>query len=59
MPCIGGAAASSAPAGGAKPEEKKEAKKEEEQADVDMGGLFGDDYWAYNGCSIAYFPNFN
>lgn len=24
---------------------KKEEKKEEEAADVDMGGLFGDDYW--------------
>ena len=24
-------------------EEKKEEKKEEEEADVDMGGLFGDD----------------
>ena len=26
-------------------EAKKEEKKEEEEADVDMGGLFGDDYW--------------
>ena len=39
----------SAPAQGAAPAkaaaaEKKEEKKEEE-ADVDMGGLFGDDYW--------------
>lgn len=32
-----------APAGGAKAEAKVEEKKEEE-ADVDMGGLFGDDY---------------
>ena len=40
-----------APADAAKPVvaakvEVKEEKKEEE-ADVDMGGLFGDDYWAY------------
>lgn len=38
-----------APAGGAAPAEAKkeaakEAPKEEEAADVDMGGLFGDDY---------------
>ena len=38
-----------APAGGAsaapaKAEAAKEAPKEEEAADVDMGGLFGDDY---------------
>ena len=39
----GGAAAAGAPAAGAA---KAEAKKEEseEEADVDMGGLFGDDY---------------
>merc|ERR1719498_276026 len=45
-----GGAAAAAPAGGAAAaapaEAKKEAKKEEseEEADVDMGGLFGDDY---------------
>lgn len=33
-------AAAGAPAAAA----KKEEKKEEEAADVDMGGLFGDDY---------------
>lgn len=37
------AGGASAPAGGAP---KVEEKKEEEAADVDMGGLFGDDYWA-------------
>jgi len=36
---VGGAPA------GAKVEEKKEEKPKEEEADVDMGGLFGDDYW--------------
>jgi len=36
-------AAGSAPAGGAKAE-KVEEKPKEEEADVDMGGLFGDDY---------------
>ena len=45
---MGTAAAASAPAAGgaAKEEEKpKEAvKEEEEDEDVDMGGLFGDDY---------------
>lgn len=42
----GPAVATSAPAGGApaKKEEAKEEKKEEEAADVDMGGLFGDEY---------------
>jgi hypothetical protein len=25
---------------------KEEEKPKEEEADVDMGGLFGDDYWA-------------
>lgn len=40
------APAGGAPAGGApaKVEAAKEAPKEEEAADVDMGGLFGDDY---------------
>ena len=37
-------AAPVAAAGGAKPAEKKEEKPKEEEADVDMGGLFGDDY---------------
>lgn len=39
------APAGGAPAGGAKPA-KEEEKPKEEEADVDMGGLFGDDYWA-------------
>lgn len=39
------APAAGAAAGGAKPAAKVEEKpKEEEAADVDMGGLFGDDY---------------
>lgn len=38
----GGPAATAAP--GKAAEEKKPEKKEEE-ADVDMGGLFGDEYW--------------
>ena len=41
-------AATAAPAkesAAAAKKEEKEAPKEEE-ADVDMGGLFGDDYWA-------------
>jgi len=38
--------AAAAPSGGAgKKEEPKEEKKEEEAADVDMGGLFGEEYW--------------
>ena len=42
-----GAQAAPAQAAGAPVKEKvKEEKKEEEAADVDMGGLFGDDYWA-------------
>ena len=37
--------AASAPAGGAPAAAaKKEEKPKEEEADVDMGGLFGDDY---------------
>lgn len=38
-----------APAGGApaKAAAKEEEKPKEEEADVDMGGLFGDDYWAH------------
>lgn len=47
-PSGGVAVASSAPAASAAPakaaEAKKEEKKEEPEADVDMGGLFGDDY---------------
>ncbi len=43
------AAVAAAPAGGAAPAQaaapaKKEEKPKEEEADVDMGGLFGDDY---------------
>ena len=44
--------ASAAPAGGApaksaaKVEAVKEEAPKEEEADVDMGGLFGDDYWS-------------
>ena len=37
------AAAKAAPA---KAAAKEEEKPKEEEADVDMGGLFGDDYWA-------------
>ena len=37
------AAAHAAPA---KAAAKEEEKPKEEEADVDMGGLFGDDYWA-------------
>ena len=39
------AAGKAAPTAAAAPAKKEEAPKEEE-ADVDMGGLFGDDYWA-------------
>lgn len=38
-PAAAGKAAAAAPA-------KKEEAPKEEEADVDMGGLFGDDYWA-------------
>lgn len=38
------AAAGGAPAQAAKKEEPKKEEKKEEEADVDMGGLFGDDY---------------
>jgi len=38
------APAAGAAAGGAKAAEKVEEKPKEEEADVDMGGLFGDDY---------------
>ena len=38
------APAGGAPAGGAKAAPKEEEKPKEEDADVDMGGLFGDDY---------------
>ena len=47
--------ATGAPAAAAKAEVKEE-KKEEEAADVDMGGLFGDDYWSvslHNGDHIS------
>ena len=43
------AAAASAPAQApvaAKAEDKKKEEKKEEEADVDMGGLFGDEYWS-------------
>lgn len=44
---IGAAAAGPAAAAApAKPAEKEKVKEEEAAADVDMGGLFGDDYWA-------------
>lgn len=33
--------------GGAPAKEEKKEEKKEEEADVDMGGLFGDEYWAY------------
>lgn len=38
-------------AGGAAPAQSKkveEEKPKEEEADVDMGGLFGDDYWKHS-----------
>jgi len=40
---VGAATVAAQPAGVAAKEAPKEEKKEEE-ADVDMGGLFGDDY---------------
>ena len=46
---MGTAVAAPAAAGGAAPAkaaEKVAEKPAEEEADVDMGGLFGDDYWA-------------
>jgi len=40
---------SSAPAkGGDKKKVEEEKPKEEEAADVDMGGLFGEEYWAWS-----------
>ena len=42
-PAGGAPVAAAAPAGGAAAA-KKEEKPKEEEADVDMGGLFGDDY---------------
>lgn len=42
---VGGAAAPAAAGGAAAaPAEVKKEEKEEEEADMDMGGLFGDDY---------------
>jgi ribosomal protein L12E/L44/L45/RPP1/RPP2 len=42
---IGGASSAPVQSAGGKAEEKpKEKPKEEEAADVDMGGLFGDEY---------------
>jgi len=35
-----------APAGGATAKKEEKEKPKEEEADVDMGGLFGDEYWA-------------
>ena len=46
-----GASAAAAPKEEAKKEEPKKEEKKEEEADVDMGGLFGDDYWASCGVS--------
>lgn len=48
VPSGGAARPAGAPvaaAAGATAEKKKEEAKKEEEADVDMGGLFGDDYW--------------
>ncbi len=43
---VAAAPAKAAPATGAPAAApKKEEKPKEEEADVDMGGLFGDDYW--------------
>lgn len=55
--------AAGAPAGGAPKAAKEEEKPKEEEADVDMGGLFGDDYWVsqwYFGCERmpSLFPSF-
>lgn len=44
VPSGGVAVAAPVAAAGAPAAAKKEEKKEEEAADVDMGGLFGDDY---------------
>lgn len=42
---VASSAGSAAPAGGAAPAKPAEKEKpKEEEADVDMGGLFGDDY---------------
>lgn len=41
---VGAPVAAGAPAAAAKKEEPKKEEKKEEEADVDMGGLFGDDY---------------
>jgi len=50
LSAMGTAVAAPAAAGKAAPVAAAPAKKEEapkeEEADVDMGGLFGDDYWA-------------
>ena len=39
------ATASSAPAGKAAAKVEVQEEKKEEEADVDMGGMFGDEYW--------------
>ena len=44
MGSVVSAPAAGASAGGAKAAAKEEEKPKEEEADVDMGGLFGDDY---------------
>ena len=46
-----GAPVAAAPKEEAKKEEPKKEEKKEEEADVDMGGLFGDDYWA--SCDVS------
>ena len=45
MGSVASAPAGGAPAQAAKAEAVKEEAPKEEEADVDMGGLFGDDYW--------------
>lgn len=53
MGTVAAAPAGGAPAAAAKQEAVKEAPKEEEAADVDMGGLFGDDYWALSSSTLC------
>ena len=65
VPVAGGAPAPVAAAAGAKAPGKissscwplkfiiiVEEKKKEEEADVDMGGLFGDDYWVHKASPV-------
>ena len=42
-PAAGGAAAATGPVADAGPAEAEKEEKKEEEADVDMGGLFGDE----------------